>query len=207
MTENPPSITIEPSLDAVEQDAGTPVDASVMSEQVVESPQTISKDVQSVGGESLLLPQPQTDAPENLTTEPESQKMVEVMAEPPVTTTEEIQPSQLTTDADSSLGYPPQADPRGKRPRKKARSRTKKTKAESKPDSMKTILLYLYKEGYPGRDKLAEVLGISTKTIDRYLEEMETLGMIEKTGRSSFTLSERASKAAEESEKRKKLQA
>jgi len=50
-------------------------------------------------------------------------------------------------------------------------------------------------------------LGISAKTIDRYLEEMETLGMIEKTGRSSFTLSERASKAAEESEKRKKLQA
>ena len=51
---------------------------------------------------------------------------------------------------------------------------------------MKAILLDLYKEGYPGREKLAEEVGLSAKTIDRYLEEMETRGMIEKTGRSSF---------------------
>ena len=78
------------------------------------------------------------------------------------------------------------------------------TKNERKLDSMKKILRYLHKQGYPGSEKLAEVLGVSTKTVDRYLEEMEARGLVRKTDGSTFSLSELASKAVEESEKRKK---
>ncbi|MDG6908070.1 MAG: ATP-binding protein [Nitrososphaerota archaeon] len=79
----------------------------------------------------------------------------------------------------------------------------KKTKEERQRDLMKGILLYMHKEGYPGREKLAKVMGVSAKTIDRYLDEMESRGVIEKTSRSSFTVAEFAAKAVVETEKRK----
>ena len=114
--------------------------------------------------------------------------------------------SQLTLgiDAESSPGEPTQKESVAQ---KTTSSQTKKTKGEQKLDSIKTILLYLHKEGYPGRENLAEVVGVSTKTVDRYLEEMEARGLVTKTGRSSFAMSELASKAVEEAEKKKKLQA
>ena len=61
----------------------------------------------------------------------------------------------------------------------------------------------MHSEGYPGREKLSKVIGVSAKTIDRYLDEMERRGLIEKTGRSSFTVAEFAAKAVEQTEKRK----
>ena len=78
----------------------------------------------------------------------------------------------------------------------------KKTREEKERDLMKAILMHMHRQGYPGRDKLANVIGVSAKTIDRYLDEMEKRGLIQKTGRSSFTVSEFAAKAADEMEKR-----
>ena len=60
-----------------------------------------------------------------------------------------------------------------------------KTKDERRFDLMKGILLYMHKEGYPGREKLAEILGVSAKTIDRYLDELEGRGAIVRTGRTT----------------------
>ena len=66
----------------------------------------------------------------------------------------------------------------------------KLSREEKKLETMKRVLVYLHDKGYPGREKLAKAVGVSVKTIDRHLEELESRGLIEKTGRSSFTVSE-----------------
>lgn len=79
------------------------------------------------------------------------------------------------------------------------RNDARMSKEKKKLETMKLLLFHLHEEGYPGRDKLAKAIGVSVKTVDRYLDELEKRGLIEKTGRTSFTVSEFAAKTIEES--------
>jgi uncharacterized membrane protein len=59
-------------------------------------------------------------------------------------------------------------------------------KQEKKVEALKAIMKHLRHEGYPGREKLAEVCGISLRSVDRYLAELERDGIVRKDGSTYF---------------------
>jgi predicted transcriptional regulator len=59
-------------------------------------------------------------------------------------------------------------------------------KQEKKMEALKAIMKHLRHEGYPGREKLAEVCGISLRSVDRYLAELQRDGIVQKDGSTYF---------------------
>lgn len=132
----------------------------------------------------------------NVGNEPSTEINSEIQQELPVSTLEQASSSTPVEAEKKSTGDA--AGGVASNPGNQQRIVTKrKEEMDEKLKAMFRILSHLHLQGYPGRKNLAKAVGISQKTLDRYLQEMEGSGMIKRMDRGSYTLSEEAVKALE----------